>query len=235
MAYTARQLISDAYYTSNIVSRDFETPTGAQITDGLRFLNQCITDKDIDSSLVPYSQRYTMTTTIGVAEYFIENLIYAETLTFFINGTRYQTNNQQRQEFFGSFRQVNIESLPFNWHAERMLDGSKIFLYFVPSQAFPIEIWGQFRLSEVTLDQDLNLTYEKFYTNFLQYELAVRLCKEYGYNPPPMVVEQLQSYYQIINARSNTYDLRTQKYSTLSGQTAINYALINLANGWVPV
>lgn len=235
MAYTSRQLISDAYYTSNIVSRDFETPTGGQISDGLRFLNELITDKDIDSSLVPYSQKHTFNCTIGVAEYFIENLIYAETLTFFIDGTRYQTRNQQRQDFFGTFRQVNINSLPFNWHTERELDGSRLFLYFVPSQAFPIEIWGQFRLSEVTLDQDLNLTYEKFYTNFLKYELAVRLCKEYGYNAPPLVMEQLQNYYQIINARSNTYDLKMNKVSTLSGGAAINYAVVNLSGGWLPV
>jgi len=234
MAYTANQLITDAYYLANIVSRDFETPTGSNISDGLRFLNELITDKDIDSSLVPYSSKYTFTATTGTSEFFIPDLIYAETFTFFINGTRYQTRNQQRQDFFGSFRQVNIESLPFNWHTERELDGARLFLYFIPSQDFPCEIWGQFRLQEVTLFQNLNLTYEKFYTNFLKYELAVRLCKEFGYNAPPLVLEQLKNYYQVINAKSNTYDLKMQKLSTLSGGSAINYAIINLSGGWIP-
>lgn len=235
MALTANQLITDAYYTANIVSREFETPTGQQLSDGLRFLNELITDKDIDSSLVPYTSKYTFTADIGVSDYFIPDLIYAETFTFFIGSVRYQTRNQQREDYFGSFRDVNIQSLPFNWHTERELDGSRLFLYFVPSQEFPLEIWGQFRLNEVTEFQDMNLTYEKFYTNFLKYELAVRLCKEYGYNAPPLVLEQLKSYYTIINARSNTYDLKMQKLSTLSGGSAINYAIVNLSGGWVPV
>lgn len=235
MAYTANQLITDAYYIANIVSRDFETPTGGQLRDGLRFLNELITDKDIDSSLIPYTTKYTFDAVIGQESYFIPNLIYAETFTFFINDTRYQTRNQQRQDYFGTFRQVNIESLPFNWHTERCLDGANLYLYFVPSQEYPCEIWGQFRLDEVTQFQDLNETYEKFYTNFLKYELAVRLCKEFGYNAPPLVLEQLANYYTIINAKSNTYDLKQQKLSTLSGGSAINYAIVNLSGGWVPV
>lgn len=235
MALTANQLIADAYYTSNIVSREFETPTGAQLSDGLRFLNDIITDKDIDSSLVPYTNKYSFDAVIGQTEYFIPDLIYAETFTFYIGTVRYQTRNQQRQDYFGSFRDVSIESLPFNWHTERCLNGANLFLYFVPSQEFPLEIWGQFRLQEVTQFQDMSLTYERFYTNFLKYELAVRLCKEYGYSVPPLVAEQLANYYTIINAKSNTYDLKQQKLSTLSGGSAINYAIVNLSGGWVPV
>lgn len=235
MTLTANQLISDAYYVSNIVSREFETPTGQQLSDGLRFLNELITDKDIDSSLVPYTSVYNFSAVIGQQMYFIPNLIYAETFTFYINTIRYQTRNQQRKDYFGSFRATNIESLPFNWHTERCLNGSNLFLYFLPSQEFPLEIWGQFRLSTVTQFQNLSLTYEAFYTNFLKYELAVRLCKEYGYNAPPLVSEQLANYYTIINAKSNTYDLKQQKLSTLTSGSAINYAIVNLSGGWVPM
>jgi len=235
MTLTANQLISDAYYVSNIVSREFETPTGQQLSDGLRFLNELITDKDIDSSLVPYTSVYNFSAVIGQQMYFIPNLIYAETFTFYIDTIRYQTRNQQRKDYFGSFRATNIESLPFNWHTERCLNGSNLFLYFLPSQEFPLEIWGQFRLSTVTQFQNLSLTYEAFYTNFLKYELAVRLCKEYGYNAPPLVSEQLANYYTIINAKSNTYDLKQQKLSTLTSGSAINYAIVNLSGGWVPM
>lgn len=235
MTLTANQLISDAYYVSNIVSREFETPTGQQLSDGLRFLNELITDKDIDSSLVPYTSVYNFSAVIGQQMYFIPNLIYAETFTFYIDTIRYQTRNQQRKDYFGSFRATNIESLPFNWHTERCLNGSNLFLYFLPSQEFPLEIWGQFRLSTVTQFQNLSLTYEAFYTNFLKYELAVRLCKEYGYNAPPLVSEQLANYYTIINAKSNTYDLKQQKLSTLTSGSAINYAIVNLSGGWIPL
>lgn len=235
MTYLTTELITNAYYISNIVSRDFETPSASQVNDGLNILNDIIADKTINSSLIPYSDNLELNASAGVDNYFIENLIYIETFTFFIDGTRFQTRNQQRKDFFGSFRQVNIESLPFNWHTERELGGSRLFLYFVPDVNYPMEIWGSFRLSQVSLFQDLSLSMDRFYINFLKFELAVRLCKEFGYNIPPMVEKQLQDYYQWISGQSNTMDLKTQKLSTLTGGGAINYALVNLSNGWVPV
>ena len=42
MAYTTNQLISGAYYASGVVSREFETVSGAQIGDGLEWLNNII-------------------------------------------------------------------------------------------------------------------------------------------------------------------------------------------------
>lgn len=232
MAYLTSKLITNAFYISNIVSRDFEVPTGSQMSDGLYMLNDILADKTINSSLIPYSDRLNFTASPGVDNYFIDNLIYAETLTFFINATRYQTRNQQRQDFFGSFRQTNIESLPFNWHTERELSGARLFLYFIPDTNYPLEIWGQFRLSSVTEFQDLELTLDRFYINFLKYELAVRLCKEFGYSIPPLVEKQLQDYYQWISGQSNTMDLKTQKLSTLTGGSAINYGMVNLSGGW---
>ena len=98
-----------------------------------------------------------------------------------------------------------------------------------------MEIWGQFALSEVTQFQDLSLTLDRFYLNYLKFELAVRLCKEYGYVVPVGVKEQLDEYYQWISASTNTVDLKMEKVSTLSGGTAINYAIVNLSGGWVPI
>lgn len=232
MAYLASELITNSFYISNIVSRDFEVPTGSQMANGLSMLNDILADKTINSSLIPYSDKLNMVATPGLDNYFIENLIYIETFTFFIDAVRYQTRNQQRQDFFGSFRQVNINSLPFNWHTERELDGSRLYLYFVPDTNFPMEIWGQFRLASVTQFQDLELTLDRFYINFLKFELAVRLCKEFGYNAPPLVEKQLQDYYQWISNQSNTIDLKTQKLSTLTGGAAINYGMVNLSGGW---
>lgn len=235
MAYTTNQLVTNAYYIAGIVSRDFEQPTGQQLSDGLSILNDLIADKTIDSSLIPYTDNYTFDADINVAQYFIPDLIYIETFVFYINSVRYQTNNQQRKEFFGTFRAENIQSLPFNWHTERCFGGANLFLYFRPDQEYPMEIWGQFRLSSVTQFQDLSLTLDRFYINFLKYELAVRLCKEYAYSVPVEVKEQLDEYYQVIGGKSNTMDLRTNKLSSLSRGGAINYAFINLAGGWVPL
>jgi len=235
MAYITNELISNAYYISNIVSREFETITGQQASDGLSILNDIIADKTANSSMIPYSDEYTFNAVAGTSEYFVPDLIYAETLTFFIDSIRYETRNQQRKDFFGSFRATDIQSLPFNWHAERKLSGTNIYLYFVPDTTYPVEIWGSFSLSSVTQFQDLSLTLDRYYINFLKFELAVRLCTEYGYTVPPNVQRQLEEYYRWINASTNTVDLKMQKLSGLSGGAAINYGLVNLSGGWLPL
>lgn len=234
MAYLTSNLISDAYYLSSIVSRDFETPTGDQTSDGLNLLNDVIADRTIDNGTIPYTDKLTMNAVNGQSEYFIDNLIDLDVFVFYINGLRFETINQQRREFFGSFRQVNINSLPFNWHVERMLGGAKLYLYFVPDTNYPLEMWGTFRLQQVTLFQDLSLTLDRFYTNFLKFLLAKRLCQFNSFKVPPYVEQQLKEYYEWITNNTNIMDLRTNKYSSLSGGGAINYAIANLSGGWLP-
>lgn len=235
MAYLTTNLITDAYYLSSIVSRDFETVTDSQTSDGLNLLNDVIADRTIDHGTIPYTDKLSMAAVDGQSEYFIENLIDLEVFVFYIGGLRFQTVNQQRKEFFGSFRQVNINSLPFNWHVERLLGGAKLYLYFVPDTNFPLELWGQFRLLSVTLMQDLSLTLDRFYTNFLKYLLADRLCQFNSFRVPDDVRRQLDRYYEWINNNTNVMDLRTQKFSSLSGTGAINWAVVNLSGGWIPV
>lgn len=234
MALLTSSLITEAYYLSSIVSRDFENVTGSQTTDGLRLLNEVIADRTIDHSTIPYTDKLTMNAVNGQSVYFIQNLIDLEVFVFYIDGLRFQTINQKRKEFFGSFRQVDINSLPFDWHVERKLGGANLFLYFVPDTNFPLELWGQFRLGSVTLFQDLSLTLDLFYTNFLTYLLAERLCQFNSFNVPPDIAKQLEKYYEWISNNTNVMDLRTEKYSSLSGGGTINYAIANLSGGWIP-
>jgi len=235
MAYLASEVITNAYYISNIVSREFETPTGPQMSNGLQTLNTILSDKTINSGLIPYTDKYTFTTTVGDGEYYIANLIGIDTITFFINDLRFQMTNQQRQKFFGSVRATSVESLPMAWHTEKILNGTNLFLYPLPSQAFPIEIWGDFRLSSVTQFQDLELTLDRFYINYLEFALAARLCMNYGYLLPIDAKTQLDSYEQWVRGEGKTLDLSMQKVSSLTANSGVNYALANLGNGWMPV
>jgi hypothetical protein len=235
MAYLTSNLISDSYYLSGIVSRDFETVTGSQTTDGLRLLNEVLADRTIDEGTIPYTDKLLMPAVAGEPNYNIANLIDIDVFVFYIQGIRYQTRNQQRQEFFGSFRATQIQSLPWNWHFERNFAGGTLSLYFIPDVAYPLEIHGTFRLNAVTLFQDLSLTLDQFYTNFLQYLLADRLCQYFSYNVPVNVATQLQKYIKWINNTTNVMDLRQQKLSSLSSGAAINYAIVNLSGGWLPV
>lgn len=235
MTYLTSNLITDAYYLSSIVSRDFETPTGGQMSDGLRLLNDLLADRSIDNGTIPYSSKITMNATPDNPVYAIPNLINMEIFVFYIGSVRYETRNQQRYEFFGTFRATNIQSLPFNWHFERNLGGGTLYLYFIPDVAYPLEIWGTFALTNVTEFQDLSLTLDTFYTNFLKYLLAQRLCDYNSWSTPQAVMLQLEKYYQWINKSTNVMDLRQRKVSSLATTTAINYGLVNLSNGWVPV
>jgi hypothetical protein len=234
MTYLASNLISDAYYLSGIVSREFETPTGAQMSDGLRLLNNVLADRTVNESTIPYTSKYSFPAIAGTNDYYIPNLIDVDVFVFYINTLRYQTRNQQRQEFRGTFRATEIQSLPWNWNFERSLNGGTLSLYFTPDLAYPLEIWGSFRLLSVTEFQDLSLTLDEFYTNFLQYLLAERLCNFNSYRVPVDVAKQLEKYFKWIGNNTNIMDLRMQKLSSLAGGTAINYAIVNLSSGWVP-
>lgn len=233
MAYTTLQLINNAYYESGIVSRGFETVSGQQAQDGLQFLNDLIEDKTVDNGLIPYYLEYDFAAEIGQEVYFIPNLINVDTFVFYINTVRYQTQNRGRREYFGTSRADNIQSLPGSWHLERCFGGANLYIYFLPDQNFPLTIWGQFRLQEVTINQDLSLTLDRFYINYLKYDLAVRLCAEYNYTVPPGVAKALNKYVIDISKKSGPMDLKLIKLSTLQRRGGINYGQVNLGHGWV--
>ena len=233
MAYTTLQLITNAYYESGIVSRGFETVGGQQTTDGLQFLNDLIADKTVENGLIPYYSQHDFTAVTGQEMYFIQDLITIDTFVFYIDTVRYQTENRARREYFGSSRADNIQSLPGSWHMERCFGGANLYIYFKPNENFPLTIWGQFRLQQVTINQDLSLTLDRFYINYLKFDLAARLCAEYNYSLPPGVKSALENYISSISQKSGPMDFRLIKLSSLQRRGGINYGQVNIGHGWV--
>lgn len=233
MAYPTLQLINNAYYESGIVSRGFETVGGQQANDGLQFLNDLIADKTVENGLIPYYEEYDFAAVIGQERYFIPDLIEIDTFVFYIDTVRYQTENRARREYFGSSRADNIQSLPGSWHMERCFQGANLYIYFKPNQAFPLTIWGQFRLQQVTINQDLSLTLDRFYINYLKFALTARLCAEYNYSVPPGVAKELAKYEDNISKKSGPMDMRLIKLSSLQRRGGINYGQVNIGHGWV--
>lgn len=233
MAYTTLQLITNAYYESGIVSRGFETVGGQQATDGLQFLNDLLQDKTVENGLIPYYEKHNFTAVSGQEAYFIQDLIEVDTFVFYIDTVRYQTENRARREYFGSSRADNIQSLPGSWHMERCFGGANIYIYFKPNTAYPLEIWGQFRLQAVVINQDLSLTLDRFYINYLKFDLAARLCAEYNYTVPQGVAKQLAKYENDISKRSGPMDMRLTKLSSLQRRGGINWGMVNIGKGWV--
>src|ERR1700690_1444731 len=158
MSYTVTQLIIEAFYTSGIVGRQFQTVAGDQVQVGLVKLNELFADTGIDYGMIPYfNSGYSFNAIAGQEKYFIPNMVQPETLTFYIDTVRYSMRKNPRDEYFGMGRAENVDSLPFNWHAERTLNGTNIFIYFFPDKNFPLVATGLFKLQNVTLYQDLEL------------------------------------------------------------------------------
>lgn len=234
MVYTTTQLITSAYYASGVVSREFESVSGTQQSDGLTWLNNIIDEKVVDNSMIPYETTYNFNAVIGQEIYFIPNLIAVDTLTFFLNSIRYSMQFTKRNQYFGSNRATNINSLPFVWYFERIFQGANLYIYFNPSQTFPMEIHGTFRLTDVTLGQDLSLTLDGFYITYLHFALASRICAEYAYEVPSGIRAELGKYQAFINKKSKVIDLSMKKSSTLQPITGVSYEWANLGRGFMP-
>ncbi len=233
MAYVVHKLITNSYFLSGILARNLQTITGDQLQDGLDLLNAWIAIKSANLRLIPYFTQLNLTAVAGQEKYFIPNLISIETLTFYIGPVRYSMLPQKRITYTGSGRIENITSLPFSWHIERILNGANFYIYFLPNLDYPLTIWGKFQLSDVSLNQDLTLTLDRYYIEYLRYGLAEQICAEYNIPMQPQAYERLRELEKIILDVSPP-DLQMQKMSNLQQNYAYNYADANLGRGWRP-
>lgn len=233
MAYTTTELITDAYYLSSVRAQGFETVSGAELSQGLKLLNDLLSIKTANNSLIPYYTQYDFNAIQNQEKYFIPNLIDVETFVFYISSVRYATQPQSRREYFGSARAENIASLPYNWHYERTKGGANFFMYFLPQSDYPCTIWGKFSLSNVVLGQDLSLTLDQYYLTYLRYGLAEYIADNNNITLPPGASSKLRELESVITDIS-PMDLTIRKTSTLQTNAAFNYADVNIGHGWRP-
>lgn len=233
MAYTARTLITRAYYLSRVVARGLQTVSGQQISDGLFLLNALLGFKGTDTRLIPYWTRGSFPTITAQESYFVDGLLELETLTFNLQDVRFGMNGQTRRQYFGQSRINQLESLPFTYHTERELGGMRIYLYFVPDAVYTVEYTGKFALSDVTLDQDLSLTYDSFYLEYLRYALTEYICEEFAVTMP----DQTRAKYKELEKKLmdvSPPDLSLQFIDYFGDNTSINWGVVNLSKGYLP-
>jgi hypothetical protein len=231
MAYTVRKLITNSWYLSGIVSRRFQAVSGSQISNGLDLLNAVITFKTARNRLIPYFTKYDFNTVVGQEIYFVPNLLDLETITFNLQTVvRFPLERKTRKQYLGSYRVNDTESLMGEFHIERVKGGSNIFMYYLPNAIYPVTIYGKFSLSTVTLDQDLELTMEQFYIDYLRYALAEYICDDQQRLFPPNAAQKLKEYEQTI-VDISPIDFLVGKKSTLQKQSGLNWAQVNFP-GW---
>lgn len=233
MVITALDLINRAYYLSQVVSRELQTVSGSQIQDGLYMLNALLDVKGSDLHLIPYFQLYEFPAIAGQEMYFIPNLLYADSITFNIGPVRYPMSELSRKAYFGTARVDNIQSLPFSYRVERTLDGSNLFLYFLPESNYDMKIWGKFGLTDVTITQDLSLVYDFYYIEYLRFALAEYICTDYGATFPDATRAKYMEIRKKLMSISPA-DLSLQKRNYFTGGAFWDWQSINLAKGWWP-
>lgn len=237
MAYTARKLIANAWYLSGIISRNIQTVTGNYESDGLDLLNAFLAIKTADQRMIPYFKKYSFNAVIGQELYFIPNLLMVETFTFYVDGApkmvRYSTLKSSRRNYWGSARAENVLSLPFNFRPERTLGGTNFYMYFFPDKTYPCVIFGKFALEPVSLDQDLSLTLDAYYIEYLRYALAEYMCSEYGISFQPQSYAKLKTYEKIVMDISPP-DLTIQKMMNMDDGGFLNYGDVNIGKGYRP-
>lgn len=337
MTDSVTQLITEAYYDSSVVSRQFETIQGYQLSDGLLWLNQLLGDKAMDSGDIPYiTQQYPFYGVVGQETYFIPDCISIDALVFYIGSVRYQMNYVDRNRYFGSPRANNINALPVSYTYERVKGGVNLWVYFPPQQAYLFNVTGNFFIQNVALNQDLQsditranlgiytlggtntittgnfvingvdvtgsfanintlityintgiisnvtasiqnfefiltssngatisivtngtegttnfitfknfslqngyfsqnwyaLSFDQFYINYLEYQLAERICQKLNFAVPEGVQLQLARYKAQIDKLAEPLDIMQQKIICLGDIRAINYAAANIGRGY---
>ena len=233
MAYTAYQLITRAYYLSQVVARNLQTVSPDQVTDGLYLLNALLDYKSTDIRLIPYFNEYFFNTVQGQEEYFVPNLLYVDSLTFNIGTVRYSLNEMTRKEYFSGPRVDNIQSLPYGYRIERALNGANVFLYFEPADVYQMKLWGKFALADVTLVTDLTTLYDAYYIEYLRYALASEICEEWGSTFPDQSRMKLEAMEKKV-VEVSPPDLSIQKRGFFGGPPAIDWQMVNLYRGWLP-
>lgn len=238
MAYTAQALITEAWYISGIVARNLETVSSAQIFDGLERLNAVLAITASNTALVPYHMEYNSVFVPGQELYYIPNLVEIQSVTFTIptaddptNTVRYPMMEATREQYFAYARVNNINSLPYQWHLERVNDGSNLYVYYLPQSNWNFQVWGKFLLQGVELNTDMTLTNQAFYIEYLKYMLAKYLCQLYNVRFPMDKQETLDSYIKCIRNVSPV-DFTQKSMSWFRPGGAPNYADANLAHGW---
>lgn len=234
MAYLASTLVNRAWNLSGIVAKNLETVSGDESTEGLFLLNELLEFKAADLNLIPYYRAYNGVFVQGQEQYDITGLVDVESMTFTMNNNvRYPMTWVNRDAYFGSGRVNNIQSIPFIYHTERQLNGTRVYVYYLPMDTYTFQIFGKFALTDVTNNTDLSTVYDGFYTAYLRYALAEKMCLEYDITFDADKKAYLMRMEKLLQQTSPP-DLSLRSPNFLGKKRALDWQQINLGRGFYP-
>lgn len=236
MTYLAQDLITRSWFLSGIVARNLQFVSGDQLNDGLNMLNALLDFKQVETDLIPYYNYNQSYSTVAKQEkYTIANCAEISSCTFELQNVRYVMQYLTPENYFGAPRVDDVYTLPFNYTFLRQKGGLDLYLYFIPDKVYPLNIYGKFFLTDVSLNTDLTTVYDTSYIEYLRYALAQYMCSEYGilFNPESekiLIKMQRKLMYMM------PPDLSMQKQSMLQADKSgmLTWAQVNLGAGFWP-
>lgn len=229
-------LITDAMYLSSLVSRQFESVSNDKLADGLNLLNKFLQVQTAGKGLIPYYVELPIFFTVpGIEKYALDAVTTVSSVTFFYGDVRYQMQGLTRDQNFATYRALNFTSLPRVWHFEPSLVGGDLYLYPKPDLAYEMHVWVKKEFDEVvTFNRDLLTLFRKFYIEYIRYGLAQYICDFYQIATPMNVEDRLASLIQELSSRVGPKDFSPNTKLTLGRRSGLNWARINLSNGFEP-
>lgn len=173
------ELITRAYIEANVISAEFETASEQQTSNALYLLNVCLSESQINGNFIPFETHTTITCVPGQQEYSLTDVVEVRQITFLDGDVRFNMICDSQYRFFGSMRVDEIRSLPFHYYVERCVGGSNLYLYFLPDQAYTLQLLVKKSITQLTIADNLD-QFDLFFIDYLTHLLAQRLCIEAG-------------------------------------------------------
>lgn len=229
----ATQLVTQSYYLSDVVSRELETVSGSQLSDGIEMLNEILDEKSASGHEIPFNESRNFTGVPGQEEYFIEGLIDVTSLTFVNQNVRYSMRWYSHDKYHGSTRVLNINTFPGIYTVNRVTNGSNIYIYFNPDLNYQFELWGKFSFDNVAPTTDLSAALPKFFVSYLKYALANRICQYFNIEFAPGKLDILRQKEKTI-FEPEPEDLSIKLDAKFNNKRVLDYAAINIYRGIWP-
>lgn len=234
MPYTARKLITDAYYLTNIVSREFQIVSGEQIGVGASLLNDFLASTALANKRIPFFELYNLALSPGVEKYFVDNLAYIETMTFFDGSVRYPVKMEGMKAHFGTLRVETVQTFPLTAGIKRDKGGMEIYFYPIPDKIYTLQVLGQFILNILAnVDIDLEGYYDRSYLTYIKYNLAKLISDDAGTEIPAFIdleIAKMDKQLEMMNLP----DMRKKIRSGIGANLPASIFAISTCGGWGP-
>ena len=230
MVTSVSSVISNAWYKSGFTPADVSVD-GSSITIGLRELVRVMKSANLDGDTQPFETHTTIPMVAGQESYDIPGLNAITSLSYNDGNLRYSLQSVSADEYFSPSRLDNTSTLPYMYHAEKMrpevkagvqqAGGMRLYIYFIPNKAYTLNIVGKFSDSDITLNTDLEQTYDMWMIDYFELSLAKRICQYYSMSCPQSMLDDLATLEQQIKELSFQPKMKKKQFFG-NGMTALD-------------